>query len=505
MIPEILTTSARIPPVWHPSMQAQAPRTPAIFPSRPSRGISILNRELTSWTSRVPDPSRREWRDWPVENPWIPAGILGPEDYPDERHWLAMERDPAIKGAMNTRIAHLLGGGVRLERGEGDGAEELFDFWSWALPELPMMTIYAIALRSKFRGWECFETRGAWREWEGKRVYVPAVLYDGLTWQFRWTVGRDLAHMPGGAINALYRMQTLPAQMKWWTPRCGGLSNPYGEPMHGYYCILDYAARQLSESGLVQIGQAQGFLKVAHTLGLDGEMTSQDEAISRAAIAKLKNILAELRASGILWVPEGWDVSWEALTAAVAEWRDLFRYFGDEARSYYSGGNLTSQVSGSTGSRAIGEVQERQALRLAQLDAQELAFSIRSWMRAWSAWNAETLSSSFRAQGLTPSLLDVPMAAVPRLVFRGLNRLRKEQIDFVLAMSKIGVEGDLSTDAAELFDRAEIPLLDEDQDGPTLDLAKQVPPPSPFGAQKLPFGDRRGQPPAPVEEDEQAN
>ena len=483
-----------------------------IFPQRPSRAASDHRRSLTTYTTRIVDPSDPQWRDQPVPNPWLPPEILEDGGWMDERVFIGVERNPAVKGAMASRIAKLLAGGVRLERGEGPGAAELHDVWSEHLAELPMTTLIALAMRGIFRGHEIFEAQGAWVPWSGKRgrplLFLPVVLRDALTWQFRFTAGRDLIYQPGGLATKGWRMEALPARMKWWTPCYGSLGNPYGEPLHGYYLFRDYVYRKLSDAGFVQIRQAQGFLKVVHDFASPGsDLSAEGEVLSAAAVAKIRSIIDDLQATGVLWQPAGWDVGWEALSGAVDGWIRVFNYFDDDARSFYSGSNLATQARGTATGRAGGEVQERSVMDLAKVDAEMFGEQFRGFMRAWSAFNASRISRDFQPSAATARLDDVPMRAVPRVNFRGLSKVRTEDLKALEIVLKTGVvpaEDGTATrvDVNELLDQIRVPLLDEDQDGPTLDLSRQVPAPSPFGPQDLPLGDRRGEDETPESEDD---
>jgi hypothetical protein len=460
------------------------------FPARPSRARADLPKTIAPYVSHVMDP------DWPVRNPWIQPALVPIGEPADERQWEAIERTPSVSAAIRARKARLLGDGVVLEPGEGDGAEELHEWWSWVLQELPLTAILDTALRSVARGWQPFENVGAFREMDGRRYFIPVKVEDALSWHFSWTGRGDLIFCPGGTIEAKgYRRRALPAQMKWWTPRCGVVKNPYGRPMHYDYLARSWAYVELCDAGFAAIKQSQGFLKIAHDLGLGQAITEGDRVKIEETRAYLLEIIAELQASGILLAPIEWDADWVALTSALDGWIKLWRWFDDGASSYYSGGNLQSMVSGNTGSRAVGEVQERLALALAAGDGACIEHEFRAGLlRPWTAFNASIIAPQiFPGTGITPRAEDIPLAVLPRLSFKALHRIGPDALELLRTFADIGVvDGEVENDdegeerqvltgarvdVDHHLDLAGWRLLAEDDVSSFLDLAKTDPPP----------------------------
>lgn len=457
--------------------------------SRPTgAGGTDLRSQIAPWVTHAIDP------DLALPNPWIAAVLVPPGEPVDEREWIRIERNAAISGALRARKARLLGDGVVLETGQGDGSEELFDWWSWVLEELPLESILDIAFRVIWRGWVPFEVVATDRVRDGRKYFVPSQMRDALSWHFRWTGRGDLVFCPGIALPKGYRMDLLPGQLKWWTPRAGSISNPYGYPMHADYMSKAWAFGELSDAGFVQIKQSMGFLHITHRFALADALSGGDVAKLEQIKADVLKMLAELQASGILFGPADLEVKWVELISAIDKWVNFFRWSDDVARAFYQGGNLSTMVSGSTGSLAAGEVQERQGLALAAVDAGILESQFRSgFLRPWSARNAATIApQAFPGTGPVPSLDDVDLEAVPRLSFKALHKIRQEDIDIVRTFAEIGVidtgqesngqsEDNIEDSPKSRLARIDVEhhlrlarwrLLSEEQDGATLDLSR---------------------------------
>lgn len=461
----------------------------AFISSRPTRsGGADLRKPIAPWTTHVIDP------DLALPNPWI-APVLVPAGEPvDEREWIRIERNAAISGALRARKARLLGDGVVLEAGQSEGSEELFDWWSWVLEELPVEIVLDIAFRIIWRGWVPFEIIGDDRVRDGRQYFVPAQMRDALSWHFRWTGRGDLVFCPGIAPPKGYRMDRLPGMLKWWTPRAGSLSNPYGCPMHADYMSKAWAFGELSDAGFVQIKQSMGFLHVTHRFALGDALSGGDVAKLEQIKADIMKMQTELQASGILFGPSDVELKWVELISAIDKWVNFFRWADDVARAFYQGGNLSTMVSGATGSLAAGEVQERQGLALAAVDAGILESQFRSgFLRPWSARNAAIIAPrAFPGIGPVPALEDVPLEAVPRLSFKALHKIRQEDIELLRTFAEIGVidagakSNGRSEDDAEGSPKSRLArvdaehhlrlgrwrLLSEEQDGATLDLSR---------------------------------
>lgn len=468
------------------------------FPTRPAR--ADLRRDVAPWTSLAPAPVHQIDKDMTFENPWIDPSHVPPGLPCDERHWSWMESDPAISGAMAQRIATLVGGGVELAQGEGPGSEALFDHWSWVLGSLPLVSVAKLALRSTFRGWQIFEVRGAIRERDGKQLFVPVVLRNALTWQFRWTLGRDLVFQPSGIPVVGYRRQTLGGQMKFWAPAFNDLSNPYGYPLHGVYSRTNFSYLEQLHKGLVQIKRAQGFMEVSSGVpkfDAEGKVTAANVAQHAAFIQSLRDNITLLDSDSVVVNSTGVPFKWVELTAAVATWLDLFKWYTQGARSFYSGGDVLTQSAGASANRSTSETQERQSLNLGSCDAQEFIEDFRSgFLHPWSIPVAGILDpQAFPGVRVRPSLADVPMAAVPIVIFRSLNKTTPEMLELLASLKEIGMvenkdatEGEeggdslIRIDARKLFAGAKLPLVSEDFDGPIMDLSMRpqetfMPPP----------------------------
>ena len=493
------------------------------FPSRPTRSSSDIRREIAPSSSHAID------RDQMLPNPWIPPAFVPKGEPVDEREWLRIERNAAVSGALRARKARLLGDGVVLEPGEGDGSEELFEWWKAVLEELPMMTILDLAFAIIPRGWRPFENVGADRQIEGRQYFVPVQVTDPLSWHFRWTAGGDLIFCPPLEQPKGYRMRTLSAMLKWWAPKAGSLSNRYGYPMHADYQERYWSFTELSDAGLVQIKQAAGFLKVKTPFALGKALSSGEvERLSQLRTA-IEDMMRVLQATGVLVEGDDMLTEWVSLVAAIDKWISLFRWFDDVARGFYQGGNLSTMVSGATGSLAAGEVQERQGLSLAAVDGTIIEQEFRAgWLRPWSARNAAIIApAAFPGVGMTPRLEDVPLVAVPRLSFAALHKIRPEDLELLRLFTEIGVidaeeaseeVGPGDEEAARPADRlARIDadhhlrmsrwrLLAEGEAGATLDLARKEMPAalSPAVPGALPDDPDEEEPENPEEQDPQA-
>ena len=461
------------------------------------RRRSDLGRAITPYTSNIVDSTERTQRDLALENPWIGVAVVPEGAVADETHWLTMESDPAVSGAIATRIAQLLGGGVSLQAGEGDGAQELLEFWEDHLAELPLVTMSVLGLMSFFRGWRPFELVGANRPWNGQTVFAPIVVRNALSWHFRWTVGRDLFYRPGGFVFAAdrppYRMNLLSAQMKWFVPAMGDLSNPYGFPIHRNWMGMDVAHRELNDIGMSHIRTSNGVLTIEEGGQLGANFTAQEEAKIQAVGARVKSFIDEMQSGGALVKPEGWNVDWLALPSAVGGWVGLFEFFRAAAMSYYAQSNLSTSSLGSSASRALVQVQDQVGRRTAKLDACQYQEQFRRWLRAWSAANASVIApNAFPGTGIRPRLLDVPLRAVPHLVFNSLNRITADDLAVLSAIHDIGVEipeglteeekkaARVMVPIKEMLASHTFPIAKEDHVGAILDFSKKPAPVSPF-------------------------
>lgn len=459
-----------------------------------------LARGITPYTSLVIDQTNRVTRDMILENPWIEPAAVPLGSVADETHWLTMESDPAVSGAIAARIAQLLGGGVKLEAGEGEGAQELLEFWEDMLGELPLVTMSALGLMAFFRGWRPFEIIGANRPWNGRTAFAPVVVRNALSWHFRWTVGRDLVYRPGGAFGLtgrIYRrsgpggMPTgLGGLMKWFCPAMGDLSDPYGFPLHRNWMAMDVAHRELSAIGMTHIRMSQGVLKVDEGEGLGDAFNEQDEAKIQAVAARVKSFIDEMQSGGAIVKPAGWDLDWLALPQAVGGWVGLFEFFRNAALSYYAQSNLSTSASGASGNRALALVQDAVGRRVAKLDACQYQEAFRAWLRAWSAANASVVApGAFPGIGVRPQLLDVPLRAVPHLVFNSLNRITSEDLAVLTAVREIGVEmpegltedeeraARIMVDVNSMLRTHNFRMVGENEVGAILDFSTQTVPP----------------------------
>lgn len=463
-----------------------------------TRARGDLRRSFTPYTSLFGDTTAPQTRDLEVENPWIPSAAVPPGDPIDERHWLTMESDPSVSGAIAARIASLLGGGVSLEAGDGDGSEELLAFWEDQLAELPLVTMSALGLMAFPRGWRPFEITGAHREWEGKVVFVPVRVKSSLSHMFRHTVGGDVWYreIGFGSAGRLYRRKTLGGQMKWFMPAMGDLGNPYGFPLHRNWMAMDMAYRELSAIGMSHIRMSQGVLIINETSGKLTTALTNDDKIKVSNIAdNVKSFIDSVQAGGAIIKPEGMNVEWLSLPDAVGSWKDLFEFFNNAARTYYAMSNLSTSATGASGNRALASVQDSVGRRVAKLDACQYLESFRAWLRAWSSANASIIAPrAFPGTGTMPRLLDVPLRAVPHLVFKSLNKLTADDLSVLETVSRIGVtvpEGatDDERQAAQVLVKVKamlkahnLQMFDDDQVGAILDLSRKEMPPTPFPA-----------------------
>ncbi len=461
-----------------------------------TRARGDLRVGFTPYTSAVGSSLSPQTRDWPLENPWIPASAVPKGQPVDEQHWLLMETDSSVFGAISARIATLLGGGVALEAGEGEGAEELLEFWEDQLAELPLVTMSALGLMSFFRGWRPFEIVGAQRPWRGRSVFAPVLVRSSLSWQFRHTVGRDLWYRGGlGIDRKLFRRRILGGQMKWFCPAMGDLGNPYGFPIHRNWMAMDMAYRELSAIGMAHIRMSQGVLVVDEGGDLASAFNDDDKARIKKVGDSVRAFIDEMQAGGALVRPAGWNIDWLALPSAVGGWTGLFEFFNAAARSYYNMSNLSTSATGASGNRALAAIQDQVGRRVAKLDACQYLESFRVWLRAWSSANASIIApKAFPGSGTRPQILDVPLRAVPHLVFLSLNRLTADDLAVLNAVATIGVtvpEGlsDSDRKAAKVLVKVKsilrthnVPLFDEGQVGGILDLSRKEAPPPPIAA-----------------------
>jgi len=79
--------------------------------------------------------------------------------------------------------------------------------------------------------------------------------------------------------------------------------------------------------------------------------------------------------------------------------------------------------------------------------------------------------------GIQPQESDSPVAALPLLDFPALRGVDHEMLKILLDAN---IEGDLRIDVESLARNANIPLLGDEDEGPTIDFSSQ-PSSSPFG------------------------
>lgn len=475
------------------------PRTrhPVSAALTPPRRRGDLARPVTTYTSNFAGPLDRRQRDTEVENPWIERAAV-PDGFPvDETHWLTMETDPSVSGAMAARIAQLLGGGVKLEAGRGEGAQELLAFWEDQLAELPLVTWTTLGLTSFFRGWRPFEIIAANRIWEGKPVFVPTQVKSSLSWHFRHTVGGDLVHRPAGMFGAMsqpYRRKTINGQAKFFLPTMGDLGNAYGFPLHRNWQWMDVAYRELSAIGMTHMRTSSGVLMVDGVSDLTGAFTDHDEAKIKSVAARVMSFINEMQSGGAVVKPPGWIVDYLAQPQAIGGWKELFEFFRSAAMTYYAQGDQTMSSQGG-GSEARSRVQDAVGRRVAKLDACQYQEAFRSFLRAWSSINAPSVApKAFPATGPRPQLLDVPLRAVPHLVFTSLNRLMADDLAVLNTVHNIGVtmpEGltaeekkaaQIQVDVASALTTHNLRLVNQGEVGAILDFSKKPAPPTPFPA-----------------------
>ena len=305
--------------------------------------------------------------------------------------------------------------------------------------------------------------------------------------------------------------------MKWFCPAMGDLGNPYGFPLHRNWMAMDMAYRELSAIGMAHIRMSQGVLVVDEGGDLASAFNDDDKARIKRIGDNVRAFLDEMQAGGSLVKPAGWNVDWLALPSAVGGWTGLFEFFNNAARSYYNMSNLSTSASGASGNRALAGVQDQVGRRVAKLDACQYLESFRVWLRAWSSANASIIApKAFPGAAMKPQILDVPLRAVPHLVFLSLNRLTADDLAVLNAVATIGVtvtEGLSESDrkAAEVLVKVKsilrthnVPLFDEGQVGGILDLSRKEAPPPPMAADPQVVEEEPDEEPVP-EEDESAS
>lgn len=443
-----------------------------------------LTSDLTFYTQRVNLSSRLDLERLEVPNPNIPLDIVN-LPFRDERLWDLMATDPVIAASQDSRRTMVLGGGWRLNPGEGEGSEELFQVWSAVLHQHKTHTLIWLTLSTRFPGWQPFEIVGGLRKIDGRTLFVPVKIKSALAHEFRFTATSNLIWRPPGLPAQGFNMGSLQAQMKWFLPTPGALpGRPYGRPVLGHLIPHHDSSTFIRDQGRVQLVRAAGFLKAERRGGdplkvAAAGLNDKEAAATEAIAGDLRDVLSTFHATGVLIPPPGWNITWESLVPAIEAWLSVFRYHDDLTREHLLGGTSSGRSSSSSGgARASMEVDERTKLRLAKIDAAQACEEISSRLfRPWSAWWGDQVHPAFRRTTDRPRLEDVPATALPRLSFPSLM---VPDLDVLAALREAGVEGEMKIDAEDLARAGSLNLVPEGEEGPFVDLQKQAPP-SPLG------------------------
>lgn len=450
--------------------------------------------------------------DTEIPNPWLqPLATLASKDVAaasalDEAHWRAMEQSPAILSSKNKRVSLAISKGWQLRPGRGPQAERLYDVWSAVAERVRFHAFLEQGLHSIFTGWHPIEVVATGPSLiEGRQLRMPEELIAAENSHFAFTAGRDLIHKPPGRFDQwkVWRMQSLGARLKWCLYQ-QGIGLPYGESIYGSMSLAHYFARVLETEGIIQTRRGAGVPKVSRRGGpervMGADVETEGEAKARERVKdEIQGFLDQLAGSGVLVVPRGWDVDYFTAQGVFDGWVKVWSYLADQQREAILGGNLIGMAGqGASGSRAAGEVQLQVSIDQARSDAWKVSELVkRRLFHPWTALNAPSLG--FSQAGISPSLADVPLEALPSIEFPNLRRPNLEGLQLILDKVRLdpGEAESFRIDLNALAEHLEIPLLREGQEGPFPDLARQPPPV--FGS--APGQDQPGQEP----EDDGAN
>lgn len=366
------------------------------------------------WARQVHERWGGDWLESPIAGLW-----------PDERAFDAMRQTGPVGAAEQHRITSLLGEGWRLRKGTGDGAEEMHSFWSAALAELDTAAILRDALKMELEGWKVFECVGDIRQWEGRDVFMPVAVAEVDSWDFRYTRSGDLVDLAGRASGSgrheRWLTSTNPvARAKWWRPSFGSSRGAYGDALGVKLAPTFLSLLNAMIQGFAQALRAQGFLMVERDGGgaVEKQTRSQYRDDRPVLSATIREALSELSSTGMLQVPSGYRVSWEALESAIPHWIDLWNYFADAARELIQGATLTSSLTGPNGARALGDTHREGEKDIVSCDAHLLAGQLNRFLMPWSQLNADAI---FRFPRDRRGLAVISAASLPRFEFAAVD------------------------------------------------------------------------------------